>query len=332
MLNALSLLNEINDRLGWPQIDTLDKAESARTPTERKLLKLLNRVMKTWCGLDAWPMLRTEGTIVLVPEVLSDSTLLQYVTATRNSDVVTIDNVTLDETYRERAFQAGGDEYVYRIADVLSPTQIRLNRAWISASVTAADEVGFTIAQDKYALPDDYDRPCGDAESFFSPYKISPVDPNEFRRRRIDRDPGITTDEPEVYTVCGTNPGETVQVVQFDPYPKSARLLQFPYQRVHPSINSDNDKIFVAERFVGALIDIILQLATRDYEDDTKTQQIMVDMLRQYNQQAANPGVIKALPQIRFHNQIRADIRQGAYGGGAPADGGDSWDRLDWRY
>ena len=331
MLNALDFLNEINDRLGWPQITTLDKAEAERTAPERKLLKLLNRVMKTWCGLDAWPMLRTEGTIVLVAEVLDDATLSQYVTATQNSDLVTIDNVTLDDTYKERAFQVDGDDIVYRIVDVLTPTQIRLNRAWISDSITAADELGFTIAQDKYALPDDFDRPCGDAESFFSPYNISPVDPNEFRRRRTET-PGITTGDPDVYTVSGMNPGETVQVVQFDPYPQYARLLQFPYQRVHPHINSDNDKIFVAERYVGALIDVILQLATRDYEDDAKTQQVMVDMLRQYNQQAANPGVVKALPQVRFRSQIRADVRQGVYGGGAPADGGDSWDRLDWRY
>lgn len=331
MTNALELLNEINDRLGWPQITTLDKAASERTPTERKLLTLFNRVLKTWCGLDAWPLLRIEGTIVLVAAVEDDADLAQYVTATQDSDVVTIDNITLDDSYKQRAFQVESDDYVYRIIDVPTPTTLQLNRAWLSDSITAADERGFVIAQDLYALPDDFDRPSDTLESFLEPYHISPVDPNTFRRRRM-QDRGITIDEPEVYTVYGTNPGETVQLVRFHPYPSNARLLRFEYQRVHPTINSDNDKVFVADRFIGALIDIVLQLATRDYEDDQKTQQVMVDMLRQYNQQAANPGIIKALPQIRPSRQIRRDVRQGMGVGTGTVDGGDSWDRLDWRY
>ena len=331
MTNALSLLNELADRLKWPQIETIDKPDNELSAHERKLLRLVNRVLQTWCGLSNWPLLRTDGTIVLLAAVKSDASLLQYVTATQNSDVVTLDAMILDDTYKQRAFQVNGDDYVYRIVDVPSPTQIQINRAWISASITTADEMGFTIAQDRYALPDDFDRPADTFESFLSPYHIEPRSPDEFRDRRM-RDRGIVLGEPAVYTVYTTNPGETVQLVHFHPYIENARLLQFPYQRTHPSINSDNDKIFVAERFIGALIDVILELAIRDYEDDSKTQQILADMLRQYDQQASNPGVVRALPRFGVACQTRADIRRGIAMGSIKGSGGDSWDLLNWRY
>ena len=325
MQQALDILNEIADRLGWAQIDTLDT--SLQSTRARKLTRVLNRVLKTWGGMNDWPLLRAEGSLVLVAAETGSATLLQYVTATQNSDIVTVDNMTFDDTYKERAFNVTGNDVVYRIAEVLSPTQIKLNRAWIADSITAADETLWTIAQDRYALPDDFDRPSQDLESFLDPYKIKPLSPNRFKdeRRRWD---GIHTDSPRFYTIFGTNPGETVQLIRFEPYPSTARMLMIDYQRSHPAINSDNDKIFVQDRFVEPLIDFVMQLATRDYEDDDKDQKILGDMLRTYNEQASNQPLTAQMMQMRPANTPRADYRKASRRSMARIDYGDKWDTF----
>lgn len=323
MLNALSIINECADRIGWGQIDTLDK--STLSAKERKLLSLTNRVVQTWCGLDNWAMLRTEATIVLIADVVGASASSQYVTATQNSKTVTIDNVTLDSTYNQRAFQVDGDDYVYRIEDVPSPTTITLNRAWITDSITASDEKTFTIAQDRYTLPSDFDRIADDIENPFSPYKIQPVSPNEFRDLRL-RYRGIHVDDPGHCTVWGTNPGETLQLIHFEPYPDSARILQFVYQRKHPKIDSDNDKIFVEDRYGEALIDVIVQAALRDYEDDERMQVVLLDALRKYNIQTSRREMTKQALVLRPENKTRADIRNAVKRSNLPIDYGDNFD------
>lgn len=325
---ALEIVQEIEDRLGWPQSTTIETT----TPTaeQRKLLRLMNRVLSAWTGLDDWPLLRKEGDLVLVAREISDLTtnFEQYVTATQNSTVITIDNIVLDDTYKGRALQVSGSNYVYRIVDVPSATTLTLNRAWVDASIDATDEKTFTIAMDRYSLPTDFDRPAGGFQAFFSPYQIRPVSPQEFAQRRRGGQ-GITVGDPEVYTVFGTNDGETVQLVHFDPYPSDARLLNYFYQREHTRTDSDNDKLFIEERYMEAFIEMVLQLAYRDYEDDAKMQATLADMLRTFNQQRANPGEVEGLPTMRPRNLTRSDIRRAARSHSMRLDYGSYFDNIN---
>ena len=328
-MNALDALNEIADRLGWPQIKTLDKPPLSKQ--ERKLLRLLNRILRTISGIQDWPLLRKDGTTVLVASETADSDNDEWIVTTRNSDTVTVQNAVFDDSYITRALQVAGDPVIYRIIAVPAPTQLQLDRAWVSDDIALTDEISWTIAVDRYALAADFDRPLTDAQSFFAPYNIVPVDPDKFERiRRAER--GITTGEPRMFTIYGMNDTQTAFMVHFHPWPESQRLLRYPYQMIHPEINSDNDKILFPARYISAIIEMVLQLALRDYEDDAKVEQALVDMLRTYNQQVANPDVTGTRMRIGKSNRIRRSMQRSFGFGGNRIDWGGWFDKSDVYY
>lgn len=321
MIIAKDLLNEVADRLGYPQITTLEVAE---LPAEhRKLLRLLNRVLESIGAFNDWPLLREEGTIVTVGQVQTDGDSDEYVTATQNSDTITVANYTsFDQTFIGRAVQVSGDEYVYRVKAVPANNQLQLNRAWVSASITASDEKTLDVGMDRYTLPANFDRAVDDWQGFFAPYDIKPVDPYVFRERRRDR-PDMRFGDPEVFTIFGLQ--NSRQIVHFDPYPENARLLNFEYQKRHPKIDSDNDQILYPYSYLNALMDILLQLANRDYEDSGKMEVVLRDALRSHNLQQSNPGVTASRPRIAPSNRMRRTMRT-AYGWPSNIDWGDAFD------
>ena len=326
MLLAIDVINNIQDRLGYPQSETIESG--TLTDEERKILRMLNTVLQAWGGLKDWHLLRQDEELVLVGTELGDistSGSEQYVTATQNSSTITVANATFDSTYVGRAIQITGSDYVYRIEDVPSPTQLTLNRGWIEDSITPADERTFKIGADRYALPANFDRVTGDLRSFFAPYGIEPVGPEHFRELRR-RESGISYGEPRYFTIYGMNEAETQELIHFHPYPESARMLEFTFQREHPKINSDNDKILVPPRYEEALIEMVLQLALRDYEDDPKMQVTLADMLRSFNQQNSATEVTEDQKVMRPKNDMRRRIRNAYRRGGRGVDWGDYFD------
>lgn len=314
MINALDLLNEVADRMGWPQITTLEK--QSLPPEHRKMLRLLNRVLRAAGAFNDWPLLQKDAQIVLVASETTDADNSEYVTATQNSATVTVDNATFDETYIGRAFQVSGDDYVYRIAAVPSATTLTLNRAWVSDNITASDEKVTTIAMDRYALPSDFDRPIGDVLNFAAPFKIAPISPYEFKQIRY-ASPGVVgqTDDPGVYTIYGMTDNQAAQMLHFHPYPKNARILEYTYIQVHPEIDSDQDKILYPLSYLEAFIGTLLYIANRDYEDASpaKTQQILFDAMRSHNLQQSSAGPTESDVRLRPANNVRRSLRR-AYG------------------
>lgn len=311
MIAALDLLNEVADRKGWPQISTIEVAEADLRADHRKMLRLLNRILQTVGGYNDWPMLREEGTLVLVAAEEGDSDSSEFVTATQNSDTVTVANASFDETYIGRGFQVSGDEYVYRITAVPSTTQLKLNRAWVSDNITVADEKTYTIAMDRYALPEDFGRTIDDWKSFFGQYKIEPRDPNEFRELRRDAAYQITLGDPDYFTVYGLTNGR--QVVHFHPWPENARLLLYEYQRRHPIINSDQDMVLFPVTYLNSLIDLMVYFLDRDYDGNSvKSDKVLRDWVAEHNRQQSNPGMSDAVPLLQLANDVRTSIYQSA--------------------
>jgi hypothetical protein len=324
---ALQILNEVADRLGWEQIDTIESAHMSNET--RKLLRLLNRILSTLGGLDEWPMLRGSGTLQLVADEISDVTSgsEQYVTATKNSPLVTIDNMALDATYIGRAIKIQTCEYVFRIVDVTGTTQLELNRSWFEDSITASDEATFHIAMDQYVLPVDFDRPIDDFSSFLAPYEINPVDPSEFQERRRRRS-GMLIDQPKVFTIYGLNEAQTAMVIHFDPYPDEVTILDFPYIKIHPEIDSDNDKILYPKRVIEVIIEMMLQLAYRDYEDDDRMQVALTEMIMKYNQSVGKSTATDRRKIMRPNKDTRINIYRAYRAGGRNIDWGDTFDRA----
>jgi hypothetical protein len=322
MIEALDLLNETGDRLGYPQIDTLEVG--TLRPEHRKLLRLLNTVLQAIGGYHDWPMLREEGTLVLVAAVEGDADSSEFVTATQNSTTVTIDNVSMDDTYIGRAFQVDGDEYIYRIEAVPAPTQLTLNRAWVSDSITATDEKTFTIGADRYALPEDFGRAVDDWDNFFAPYTIKAVDPREFRRQRVVIDGNnLVLDDPHYFTIFGVS--NSRQVVVFHPWPENARLLTYEYQRNHPKITSDQDTVYYPVTYRTALIDLLTYIARRDYEDDARIEAVLRDWLSDHSRERSNPGATASRIEMQLANEVRQSVHA-AYGVPTNTDWGDYWE------
>lgn len=328
-MNALAVLNEIEDRLGWTQTKTLDT--EPLTADTRKLLRLLNRVLQSITGMQDWPLLRKDGSILLIADQTSDLTAgaEEYVAIARDSDTMTVQNATFGEQIIGHALQVSGDEVVYRIKDVTSPTTLQLTETWASDDIVVGDERTYTIAMDQYALPQDFDRPLTDAQAFFAPYNIRPMSPDEFEQL-VRNDPGITVGEPRQFTIFGMNAAQTSELLHVRPFPDEQRRLRFSYQMIHPTINSDNDKILFQNRYIAAIQEMVLQLALRDYEDDAKTQVVLADMLRAYNQQTANKGITGSRMVMRKTGRIRRSIQRAFANGGHRMDWGSWFDRADF--
>jgi hypothetical protein len=328
MVLAIDFYNEILDRLGWPQLETIE--DPNLTTRHRKLLRVGERAIKAMGNLNDWPMLRTAGSLVFVAAEQSDTTVVgseQYVTATQNSDTITVANKTFDDTYIGRAITFHGSTYVYEIIGVPSANQLQLHRAYVQTSITTADKVTFVIAMDRYAMPADFDRLADKMSNVFNPITIEPLDPRAFSlKRRVE--PGIALGDPQVMTVYGLNTGETNQLGHFHPWPKEARLISFDYQRTHPTITSNNDKLLYPDAAVHVLLDAVLEIVNSDLEaDDSKMTRVLERRVREYNQQQTHAGPTAPRLELRAANQFRQDaLRFRRYG--VRINWGDYWDRA----
>lgn len=324
---AKDIFNEIAERAGWPQIDAIESP--TLSVRHRKMLRVINRVLKSLGSYTDWPLLRKSGTILLVASETSDTTAgsEQYCTLTQNSDVVTVANMTFTDTYIGRAVQFSGSDFPYRIIAVPAPDQIQLHRVWVDTDKVVADAVTFKIAMDQYALPDDFDRLSDKGENVFSPTTITPLDPSDFAKKRR-QDPGIVLDEPAFLTIKGMNPGETHKLVHFHPFPRNARIIQFDYQREHPAITSNNDKILYAASAVEIVIDAVLEIVEGDLEaDDAKVARVLERLMRNYNMRQSHQGPTAKRVELRPANDIR--VRTAQWSPSVKVDWGEFWDRAE---
>lgn len=330
MLTGKQIVNEIEDRLGYPQSATLEGSIGVDT---RKILGLLNRVLKNMGAIEQWPMLRTEGTIVTQAGVEEDMLL----EVTNGSDTVVISSYdasgfTFDVSHKQWALQIGSDETpIYRIAEIVSPTQIKLNRVWIgdtNVPTSAADDtVGVRLAMDQYVVPEDFDRPTGDWEDFLSVYNIKPLGPEEFAKRRREDGRVIRLDNPMYYTVYGLDPSESYQVLHLHPWPVSQTLLQYHYQRLHPTLEHDVDHVLFPQTHLGMIIEAVIYLANRDYEDDQRMQAALAEFMQQFKAAKSANMVIQDKKVLTPWSGHRArSVRQLRGVGGIRYDYGDYFD------
>lgn len=324
MITGLAIINEVEDRLGWRQTDTL---EGTLRPDTRKLLRLLNRVLNSLQTLNAWPLLRKDGTLQLVPAETGDA----YFDLTNGSATVSLgaSETTLEfsEAMINRAIQIGAHETVYRVESVETPASLTLNRPWLGDDADD-EELAYTIAQDRYTLPQDFDRPTHGWENFFSSTDVEPVTPDDFLRKRRRHGASMLVGDPDVYTVYGLDPSQTLQVIHFDPYPEDARILVYTYQQNHPVVETDADRILFPLTHETIIIEAMLYLANRDYEDSDKMQVVLHDYIRSLNTAQGSGNVTQPNMRIFITNPYRKfqGIR---YMGGRRIDWGSRFDLLN---
>lgn len=328
METGLSIINEVEGRLGWRKTDTLDSTTPRKETT--KLLTLLNRVLRAAQSLDDWPLLRTDGTILSVEDISETRAMLFS-----NGCSIVQDRSgsnDFDETLIGRAFHIDGFQTVYRIDDVPSNLSLQLNRIWVHDSSTGGidgQSVTFTIAQDRYALPRDFDRPTGGWRQFLSPYKITPIGPEEFFKIRSERGNTILTDQPRYFTVYGLTDDGVYQQIHFDPYFDEQQILSFTYQKNHPKIETDDDRILFPLRMEEIIVEAMLYLANRDYDDNSKLEVVLRDYFQSINTIRGTDNVAEDKMRITPSGAHRIAQYQKWNRGSRNVDWGTFFDRAD---
>lgn len=328
MLTGLQVINEVEDRLGWKQSSTLEGSVPKET---RKLTRLLNRVLKTLCIIEQWPMLRTEGTLI-TEAAIEQSLLLNLTNGSVSVSISAFDSsgFTFEESHKQWAVQLGSDASpIYRIAKVVSPTSIELNRVWLGDTVTPASAsdatTAVTMAMDQYVLPEDYDRPTGDWADFLSAYNVKPKDPEDFAKERRKEGRRIVTGSPALYTVYGLDPSETYQILHLHPWPDTQTYMEYTYQRVHPVIAQDTDRVLMTQTSMVIVVEAMITFANRDYEDDQRWQAAMMEFVSQFKAVGAQHPVTAHTKQLTpWSNRARAPLCR--VGGGLRVDYGDHFD------
>lgn len=270
---ALSLINEIEDRLGWRQSDTIEG--NGISSNTRKLKQLTNRVIFSLQSLQEWPMLREDAEIITVAAYTTGT-----VDVTNLSATVTGTTTVWDESFKGRAIQVDGDEYIYRVKSVESATSLTLSRIYLGATELLGS---YTIAQDLYSLPEDLDRPVDDWQGFFAPYSLEFTGDHTMAMRRRNRGGNILLGEPNAFTLEGLDDELSARLVRLDPFPENQRMYAFRYMKNHPTLDGDNDRVLFPVRAEGVIIETVMRLSYRDFEDDGRMQITMRDMLMEQN-------------------------------------------------
>lgn len=344
MVTGLQLINEIEDRLGWAQSSTIEGNIGKNT---RKIVRLLNRVLKTMGIVEQWPMLREDGTLITEAAVTTDDdgdALQLLLDLTNGSEVVTIsqyETVSFSFLLKHKgwAITIGTGMPIYRVEKVVSPTQIELNRVWLgdTQTITTADSTSndyidrltVVMAMDQYVLPEDFDRPTGTWQDMLSEYGVSASSPNQFASVRRSQGSSIRIENPTLYTVYGLDANQSRQVLHLNPWPEQQTMMAYSYQKEHPKIEQDVDRVLFPTTQLGMLIESVVYFADRDYEDDTRMQAALSEYMQQFKAIKGQNMATQEQKQMTPWRGNRMRSVRLARGSGVNIDYGDFFDRVE---
>jgi hypothetical protein len=335
METGLSLVQEIQDRLSWPVTDSIEGSDG-KDPEVRKILLVLNRVLKNLGPMDDWPMLNTEGTLLTNAPVTGSDVRLDL---TNGSKTVAISSFDVSDggsqaapfllSHKIWAIQIGSGTPVYRVASVDSPTQITLNKPWIgdSNTPTGADDdtlYDFTMAMDQYALPTDFDRPIDEWKDFLSAYGVKPLSPRMFRSKRLAEGFELSPGDPLWFTVYGLNEEGTYQLLHLHPFPQQQTMMEYSYVRDHPTIRNDKDLILFPASQHGMIVEAVVYLADRDFENDQTFAAALQEFMSQFSRSVGKKSLVSDTKQLT----PKVSRMRMAAQSGVRMDWGDFWDRY----
>ncbi len=336
---VLDLLKQVCDHLGFDQIVSVEN-EDTLTKDDRKLVRALNRVLRVLSGVQDWRFLRAEGEIITVAEYTQGTIrVTNGSTTVTGQDDTAISGTLLPawtSTMVGRALVANGTPLIYRIASVDSATSLTLDREWQGTTTdgtTDAPDLNYKILQDRYDMPADMDRPADEDWTLFTETATQPVkvvDPASLRARRMARMPTATIDDPDMVTLWMHDSQGEHRVAVLDPFPKSQRVISFEYQKVHPVIDRDTQRILFPPRYEEVVADGIEFLMREGPEDDARTDLALAEYLRTRSETAAAREIgqrrVRLTPaQTRALQQYSKYRRRGIR-----IDWGHHFDRLDF--
>lgn len=309
---GLELVNMANMSLGWPRLNDFEDTN----PRSVKMQTLLNRILAHMGNMFNWRHLRHDSYLITTPEYNTGTVL----TINNGNNAVVFTGTSFTAAFEGRAFQLAGDKEIYRIARVLDAVAVLLDRIYIGPTQVAV-AVPFLVAQDRYGLPVDFGRVPDNWSAFFGTNTVEYVDPNEFKQRRRQRD-SLLTGEPEIFTIYDIDDNGN-PFVWLDPYPSLQRMLPYTYQRVHPKIKSKNDKVLFPITQEELIVETLVYMGQRDYNDDQRVNIVLADFLRKRVE-------ISTVDQDRGQQRLRLTMSKEELGKEIMRHKVNSRGRIDW--
>lgn len=314
---ALDILKDIADQLGWPQPTTVEN--EAQLPKEtRKLLRSMNRVLRAMSSINDWHFLRAEGTIQLVAAYETGTMRMTNGSTSVSGQVDSSSNSpTWTSSHVGRAIVISGHPVVYRVASVASATSLTLDKAFVGTTSdggTTQDDYTYKIVQDRFDLPTDFDRPVSDTWTRYDGTSSSPiavVEPEEVAEARRERS-SYSTGDPTKVTIWRHDDQGEHRVAVFDPYPDTLRLVAFEYQKLHPKIELDNQRVLFDQRREDLIMSGVEYLILRGPEDDQRAQLLLTEYLQNQNIAVSKDEIGTKRTRIT-HSQERALRERGKW-------------------
>lgn len=238
MIRALDMMNQVLRSVNWVAGTGLTTIEGTRLPTTERALQVLNYVGLALGRYIDWRWLHTRGTLE-TKAAYSTGT----VAGTENSVVMTGTSTVWTADHVGRTFKTRNFEEVYKVRSVASATSLELDMPFHGAT---ASGLSYTIAEDRYALPADFDSE-NTLLQFMSPGNIDYFSPERFDEIKFGRGHGggsfgtsaLVTGDPVAATIESESDGGLVLV--FWPYPEDRRLILYSYYRELQKLDRDED-------------------------------------------------------------------------------------------
>lgn len=294
MVEALSIVNEVLLSKQWPTVTTIEGVPPLAL-TLQKTLQSVNYVGTVLGRFIFWRFMHTRGEIITKPEYRTGT-----VAVTNGSKTVVGTTTVWTSDMVGRALKTASFEEVYRIAEVTDGTHLVLSQEFLGVTGTT---LSYTIAQDRYELPEDYDSEL--AFVHYQPRNIDLLSPERFDEMRFgptSRSAGhgfggtshLITEDPRFGTIETTSTGR--QVLVLDPFPKDRITIPFTYYRQLIPFERDRDAWPYPYSIRPVIHDGALHYLKRDAGNDPGAAQ--VDLQEFFNTRTELAGLTRRTDQF----------------------------------
>ena len=280
-MNALELVANVSDSLGWGDVDSLDTDDASN----RKILRHANLVMASMQGERKWKELEAKGNLVTQARVTLDSTSSTSVVYGQSSVTLGVSVATIRDFTGGLVRYGGAGEW-YRLLGIDRNTgETEMDRPYVGTSFSGVGtEIEFV--RDSYQLPDDYDRL--NTKKMYDRTNLVEIELVDDAKLDYIQSLGITPQPPKYFAIRGRTPAGN-SMISFDSPPDDVYMYSFSYQRNHPELVKDSDEVLYPIRYNLALVDQIAARLNRDTEDQQKVIADAAAALAERVRQEANP-------------------------------------------
>jgi len=292
-MEALEFVNLVSRQIGYGRHTDL----TALTEEGEDILAITNVVLQAMGHKKVWPQLRKEDRIQIYAPKTSDA----YGTGTYGSGTFEIVapggdffSLILDPG---RLIQVGSYTPFHRIATVSSQKICTLESVWAGEDFT---EEAFTVGQDIYPLPADFDRLLsGSLKNITTNTEVEEVTPTEMKAIKHRDGLKLVEEEPQHFCIYGLS-DSGASLIHLDRISDASYNLEFEYQMKHPTLAADDDPILYPDKYMLSLADKVIAMLQRDKENSERAVMAANDALREDLAVGAHPDNSSDKMQLRI--------------------------------